>query len=109
MRLLGRVFTFGRGDSGQLGHGATQSIYEANAVQSIANAQSVSAGGAFSLAVVGKSHDLFGWGYGEMGQLANGSCDSNAPEQFELKGRFVISAAAGGQHTLFLLKPKSES
>ena len=41
-----------------------------------------------------------------MGQLSNGSEDSEFPFQLELKNRTVIDAAGGGQHTLMLILPK---
>jgi regulator of chromosome condensation len=66
---------------------------------------SISCGGAFTLAVT-QQGDLYAWGYGEMGQLANGSVDALEPFQIELKGRKVISATGGGQHTVMLLEPK---
>jgi regulator of chromosome condensation len=67
----------------------------------------ISCGASFSLAVTQKEgNNLWMWGYGEMGQLSNGSEDADVPENTELKGREVIAAAAGGQHTVMLLKPK---
>ncbi|KAI8929480.1 regulator of chromosome condensation 1/beta-lactamase-inhibitor protein II [Entophlyctis helioformis] len=108
----GNVHTFGRGDSGQLGFPSTERLEEAKHLPSLTNTVSVSANGAFSLAVCKDKESginkLYGWGYGEMNQLANGGEDSPEPSEFTLKGRHVIAAAAGGQHTLFLLRPKAE-
>lgn len=50
--------------------------------------------------------NLYAWGYGEMGQLANGSEDAPEPFQLELKDRKVLDVACGGQHTVILLAPK---
>ncbi|KAH6566114.1 hypothetical protein BASA50_006301 [Batrachochytrium salamandrivorans] len=107
----GKVYTFGRGEDGQLGFPGKKRLDEPKHLESLVNAVGISAGGAFSLALTrnsGGTNDLHGWGYGEMGQLANGSEDAEEPLQFNLKGRHVISVAAGGQHTLMLLSPKGE-
>jgi regulator of chromosome condensation len=103
----GQVYVCGRNDSGQLGlpfekypeHCSTATLLTLPPIDSI------SSGGAFTLAVT-KTGDLYAWGYGEMGQLANGSCDALEPFQIELKGRHVLSATGGGQHTVILLEPK---
>jgi regulator of chromosome condensation len=69
----------------------------------------VSAGGAFSIAVSSsdKGSNVYGWGYGEMGQLANESEDALEPHRMNLKDRVVYDASAGGQHTLMLLNFKA--
>jgi regulator of chromosome condensation len=61
----------------------------------------ISAGGAFCLC--SNSSFLYGWGYGEMGQLANESQDSPTPHLFSLKERGILDMAAGGQHSVLLL------
>ncbi|EGF76941.1 hypothetical protein BATDEDRAFT_36131 [Batrachochytrium dendrobatidis JAM81] len=107
----GNIYTFGRADDGQLGFPDKKRLDVPKHLACLENAVSVSAGGAFSLALIRNAsgtNDLYGWGYGEMGQLSNGSVDCCEPEQFNLKGRHVIQAAAGGQHTLMLLRPKPE-
>ncbi len=67
--------------------------------------KSISCGAAFSLAVT-HDGDLWAWGYGEMGQLANESSDAPIPFQIDLKGRKVIMASGGGQHSVILVAPK---
>ncbi|KAL2914686.1 hypothetical protein HK105_205825 [Polyrhizophydium stewartii] len=106
-----QVYAFGRGDSGQLGLlDAGTAVSTPTRLESIENVVSISAGGSFCLAIVSENdtNSLYGWGYGEMGQLANDSQDAPEPEKFEIKGRHVIAASAGGQHTIMLLRPKSE-
>ena len=69
----------------------------------------ISSNGAFSLAITGgqdEGNNLWMWGYGEMGQLANNFEDEESPFQVELKGRHVLQASCGGQHTLLLIRPK---
>ena len=71
------------------------------------NIKSISCGASFSLAVSKEQSDnLWAWGYGEMGQLANGSEDADEPFEVAIKSRHVIDACAGGQHSLFLLSKK---
>ena len=67
--------------------------------------QMISCGASFTLAV-SNAGNVYAWGYGEMGQLSNGSEDAPVPFQMELKSRKVISVAAGGQHSVLLLEPK---
>ena len=68
--------------------------------------KSISSGAAFTLAVSRDGGDLWAWGYGEMGQLANESSDAPLPFQIDLKGRRVIMASGGGQHSVILVAPK---
>ncbi|KAJ3345053.1 Regulator of chromosome condensation [Kappamyces sp. JEL0680] len=104
----GEVWVCGRNDSGQLGlpsadfaeHNST-----ATKLASLPKIKQISCGAAFSLAVT-EDNNLYAWGYGEMGQLANGSEDAPIPFEVELKGRQVLSASGGGQHTVLLLAPK---
>ncbi|KAI8842866.1 regulator of chromosome condensation 1/beta-lactamase-inhibitor protein II [Chytriomyces cf. hyalinus JEL632] len=106
----GRVYTFGRNDDGQLGTGGSESVSNPHLLAKPANVISVSANGAFTCAVTEdndfEGNNLWLWGFGEMGQLANGGEDESTPNEVELKGRHVYKAACGGQHTLLLLRPK---
>ncbi|KAJ3012337.1 UNVERIFIED_CONTAM: Regulator of chromosome condensation, partial [Siphonaria sp. JEL0065] len=107
----GRIYTFGRNDDGQLGTGS-ESVPTPHLLVEPKDVVAISANGAFTLAVT-KDEDFDGnnlwlWGYGEMGQLANGGEDESTPHEVELKGRHVFKAACGGQHTLLLLRPKDQ-
>jgi regulator of chromosome condensation len=106
----GQIYSFGRGDSGQLGHGNNDNLFNPTEIQSLSNLSItfISCGSAFSLALSNEPCDnLYMWGYGEMGQLANGlDEDSNIPSKINLKGRTVLNASCGGQHTVLLLSPK---
>jgi regulator of chromosome condensation len=101
------VYVCGRNDSGQLGLPSSDHAEHCSTATllSLPPIEHISCGAAFTLAVT-KSQDLYAWGYGEMGQLANGSEDAPLPFQIELKGRKVLSATGGGQHTVLLLEPK---
>ncbi|KAJ3091893.1 Regulator of chromosome condensation [Quaeritorhiza haematococci] len=104
----GDVYVFGRGDSNELGFGDKKSLETPTLQPAVSDVRSISCGTAFSLAITNEAgNNLYMWGYGEMGQLANGGEDAEVPFRVELKGREVITASAGGQHTVLLLKPKS--
>ncbi len=105
---IGKVYVSGRNDSGQLG--LSNQDYPENSSEATLLAlpepiAMISCGASFTLAV-SQTGNVYAWGYGEMGQLANGSEDAPVPFQMELKSRKVISAAAGGQHSVLLLEPK---
>ncbi|KAJ3075380.1 Regulator of chromosome condensation [Podochytrium sp. JEL0797] len=108
----GRVYTFGRNDDGQLGTGNTEAVDTPHLLAEPKDVMEVSANGKFTVAVVKDEKlagdNLWAWGYGEMGQLANGGEDETDPVEVNLKGRHVFKAAAGGQHLLLLLRPKDE-
>ncbi len=110
---------FGRGDSHQLGLGDESPRFIPTLLSSLPptssppspneRADSIDCGSAFSLAVTSAhENNLFMWGYGEMGQLANfDEGDEEVPLRVALNGRRVITAAAGGQHSVLLVYPKS--
>ncbi|KAI8912825.1 regulator of chromosome condensation 1/beta-lactamase-inhibitor protein II [Gorgonomyces haynaldii] len=105
---VGQVYVFGRGDSGQLGIGKKDAVTKAEKLELGCKAISISCGASFSLAVSDEDgNNLYAWGYGEMGQLANGSEDADEPFQLELKERQVLQCQGGGQHTLLLIKKKA--
>ncbi len=96
----------GRGDSGQLGV-PDEKLFVPKHLASLQNVKSIRCGASFSLAVTHMPQkNLWMWGYGEMGQLANGAEDADEPQNTNLKERHVYCAAAGGQHTVLLLNPK---
>jgi regulator of chromosome condensation len=95
-------------NSGQLGLPMTEykeHCSTAKKLDSVPPLKHISCGSAFSLAI-SQDNDLWAWGYGEMGQLANENEDAPIPFQVELKGRQVLDTAAGGQHSVILLAPK---
>ena len=106
LTLRGKMYTFGRGDSGQLGHGellTAQSIPRELVEEEVAG---VSCGSNICLAVTA-TKDVLSWGYGDLLQLGNGhESDEDTPVEIDLKGRRVIQAVAGGQHTLLVLGPR---
>lgn len=101
----GDTYAFGRNDSYQLGLGDNKPYNKPTLIESLKNLKSISCGSAFSLGVT-KDEDLMAWGYGECGQLGNSGEDEEKPTVIDLKGRKVIKAEAGGQHSVLLLHPR---
>jgi regulator of chromosome condensation len=108
LSATGQVYSFGRGDNNQLGlgDGTDQEVtprlvpaLEGIAVRKVATT-------ANSNVALARSGDLYTWGFGEMGQLANGKGgDERVPALVEeskagsaYTGLAALDAAAGGQH-----------
>jgi regulator of chromosome condensation len=105
----GTVWVWGRGDSGQLGLGSFDSVTETTALPMPFPCVRIAAGSSFSLALTKEKGDnAYGWGYGEMGQLANSGQDSKEPRKMNLKGRIAMEITAGGQHSVLVVKNKSD-
>ncbi|RKO96080.1 RCC1/BLIP-II, partial [Caulochytrium protostelioides] len=124
----GRVHCCGRGDSYQLGLGDDASHSVMKTVPNLPTIATVSSGAQFCLAlsapakapmtapgpdgedvaIAAGQNIVYGWGYGERGQLANGSEDNERPTAFNLKERFVLELSAGGQHSMLLLRKKGQ-
>lgn len=104
----GQIFAFGRTDSGQLGIDVPDGARACNIPVPVTTMPGPStlaaAGGNHNLAVVTATNQLYGWGYGEMGQLGNGKESiERHPRlvQTGWKGR-IVQVAAGGQHSVVL-------
>ncbi|KAI9020374.1 regulator of chromosome condensation 1/beta-lactamase-inhibitor protein II [Hyaloraphidium curvatum] len=112
----GDLYGFGRNDSNQLGipkdapadgaASASAHVPVPTKLPDLPPVRQVSCGGAFTLAVT-EELDLWGWGYGERGQLGSeGAEDVETPEQIEIRQRKCVKVSAGGQHTVMLILPK---
>ncbi|CDP00277.1 unnamed protein product [Coffea canephora] len=103
----GRVLTWGRGTSGQLGHGEMVNVLQPKPVESLEGfvITHVSAGWNHSGFVSDKGY-LFTCGDGSFGQLGHGDCTSRFSPQkvsyFEL--RHVTQIACGMRHSVVLVK-----
>lgn len=99
----GRLFTFGNGEAGQLGHGERGLCLEPSVVP-LDNVKEVAAGGAHMLALT-KDGQAWSWGWGEDGRLGHGATeDFLKPEPIPTLGPAVgvVSVSAGGGHSLAL-------
>lgn len=118
----GQVYTWGRGEYGQLGHNDRKNLSSPKLVDFFQNLPNddhviqISAGGHHSLAVT-KLGDVYTWGFGTMSQLGLGPMNdeddrliptkvNNEDKRSQLFGNKVIWASGGGQHSLFAIIPK---
>ncbi|GMH15329.1 hypothetical protein Nepgr_017170 [Nepenthes gracilis] len=103
----GKVFTWGRGTSGQLGHGDTANCSLPNLVKSLESfaISHVSAGWSHSGFVSDCGH-LFTCGDGSFGQLGHGDYQSqSSPSEVLFFGsKFVKQIACGMRHSLVLVR-----
>jgi len=114
----GKVYSFGRGEYGQLGHGTTADSIEPVEIKFFSDLLAkdrtnqvlqISSKDNHCTAVTANG-SLYAWGFGDRGQIGNATADTegkdaNLPFKVEgpqLKTRKVISAGAGGQHTALL-------
>lgn len=118
----GRVFTWGRGEYGQLGHGVKENSAQPTQVKffdALTKAGNpvvqIGCGGHHTLATM-KNGDVYSWGFGTMFQLGIGQLKgdedrseptklNNEDERSKLHAKKVIWAAGGGQHSLFVVTP----
>ena len=99
----GAVWSWGRGDEGQLGHGVQQDTELPGKIEALAGQRVVvvSAGGSHSLAITADGA-VWSWGSGDDGRLGHGDTQL----QLLLKkveafaGRSVIAVSAGDSHSL---------
>lgn len=115
----GHVYTWGRGEYGQLGNGEKENVTEParvtffDALHKSGNpVVQISCGGHHTLATM-KNGDVYSWGFGTMyqlgiGQLVDGDEDRILPTQLnnsdsrsKLYQKKVIWSSGGGQHSLF--------
>jgi len=108
----GKVYSLGRKEYGRLGMGAIENDLSVPTLIPTLSSEKcieVAAGEAVSLAVT-ESGSAFSWGMGTNGQLGNGSEDDllepSVVRGKQLENRRVISASAGGQHTILLAMDK---
>ena len=92
------VYCWGRGDSGQLGTGATEDALAATRVNGVPDALDVSAGAAHTCALT-RTGTVLCWGANESGQLGNGTTLASA-SPIAVPGLVdATGIAAGGAHT----------
>jgi hypothetical protein len=98
------VFTWGPGDSGQLGHGDEDDQHVPKRVEGLTNVTDIAVGAAHSLAVVGGGA-VYTWGSNDDGQLGLGDygegTNRNVPT--EVPGVDGVVAVATGSYHSFVL------
>jgi len=112
--LLGKVFSWGKSNDGQLGlgdHTPPEATWTPRPITSLTDkVVRVSCGHSVSYAVTEKS-ELFSWGFGVNLQLGNGEedpeLDARAPTRVLSKkhgepAKLVRDVSAGAQHAMFI-------
>lgn len=98
----GRLYTWGWGAAGQLGHGRSLTVYEPKLVRSLDGCQVMQvACGPYHTAAVTSTGCLFTWGHGLCGKLGHGSEESfYSPKRVQaLDNYYVTSVSCGWWHT----------
>jgi len=102
-----RIYSWGRGDFGQLGLGHDNNETEPKLIETLVNQQvsSLAAGENHSLATL-LNGEVWSWGYGQQGQLGHGEGhNENVPKRIEFfhqRNIPVVQVAAGWRHSLCL-------
>uniref|UniRef100_A0A8C7JPW0 Alsin Rho guanine nucleotide exchange factor ALS2 n=1 Tax=Oncorhynchus kisutch TaxID=8019 RepID=A0A8C7JPW0_ONCKI len=104
--LQTEVWSWGRGEEGQLGHGDNlpRSVLQPLCIKCLSSKEVVlvAAGAHHSLALTAQSQ-VFSWGSNSSGQLGHMACPTTIPRLAKLsEGIRVWDVGAGAQHTLLL-------
>jgi len=105
LSLEGKVFAWGRGDDGRLGHGDHEWKDEPMKILALDKVKVVHITcGSYHTAAVSDSGCLYTWGGGMYGKL--GHCNEtgyNFPKRVDnLRNKFVVTVACGSRHTMVL-------
>ncbi|MCI4378589.1 hypothetical protein PGIGA_G00217620 [Pangasianodon gigas] len=98
------VWTWGRGQEGQLGHGDTLPRLQPLCIKSLSNKEviKVVAGSCHSLALTAQCQ-VYSWGCNKLGQLGHMNSLSTVPQHVKMSdGICVWDVAAGQTHTVLL-------
>ncbi|DBA04127.1 TPA: hypothetical protein N0F65_004235 [Lagenidium giganteum] len=97
-----RVYSWGNGDNGRLGHGNIESYLEPEPIAAFRDVavKFIACGGAHSGAIT-FADDVYMWGNGQQGQLGNGLYrDRRVPTRVRLlKGKQVVQLSCGEWHS----------
>lgn len=98
----GRVYTWGRGNYGNLGHGTTDSLSKPLLVQSLSDQNIISISCGFKhMAAITSNFKLYSWGNGGHGRLGHGdTTGTSTPKLIEaLASENVMQVSCGDTHT----------
>ncbi|XP_068757073.1 X-linked retinitis pigmentosa GTPase regulator-like [Montipora capricornis] len=94
----GKLFSFGCGSDGQLGHGGCENSYAPKAIESLPDQlyKMLACGSDFT-AVITSHGQLYTWGSSSEGQTGHGSEDCEVPMEVQLRGK-AVAVACGYYH-----------
>lgn len=99
----GRVFAFGRNDSGQCGVAGGEQLLSPIMVPTLSDITMISSGSNHNL-TMDRANKVCSWGFGEMHQLGHGTdSDSPVPRHIVSVSQRVMQVSAGGQHSIILV------
>lgn len=108
----GKMYTFGGGEHGQLGHGDKVNKVKPTLVQALDPIflQQITCGWSHSVALTSKG-EVYTWGNGDHGKLGHGSGKKVSTPQLveKLVGQKVVRVASYNEHTACLIEPHSVS
>jgi len=108
----GRMYTFGGGEHGQLGHGDKVNKVKPTFVQALEGifVSQITCGWSHSVALTSKGR-VYTWGNGDHGKLGHGSGKKvSTPQMVEmLKDHKVVRVASYNEHTAALVEPFDDS
>ena len=101
--VSGRVWSFGNGEHGRLGHLPLSSSSRPRCIEGLEHVAQVAAGGFQSLAVKDDG-TAYSWGWGESGSTGHGErVHCHTPTLVEaLRSIRIVQASAGSGHSLFV-------
>ncbi|KAL7530787.1 hypothetical protein ACHAXR_004851 [Thalassiosira sp. AJA248-18] len=106
----GKMYTFGGGEHGQLGHGDKVNKVKPTLVQALEAIflQQITCGWSHSVALTSKG-EVYTWGNGDHGKLGHGSGKKVSTPQLveKLVGQKVVRVASYNEHTACLVEPQS--
>ncbi|KAL7449266.1 hypothetical protein ACHAWC_002476 [Mediolabrus comicus] len=106
----GKMYTFGGGEHGQLGHGDKVNKVKPTLVQALDGIvlQQITCGWSHSVALT-TNGEVFTWGNGDHGKLGHGNGKKvSTPQLVErLVGHLVVHVASYNEHTAALVEPQS--
>jgi len=106
----GKMYTFGGGEHGQLGHGDKVNKLRPTLVQALENIvlQQITCGWSHSVALT-TNGEVYTWGNGDHGKLGHGNGKKVSTPQLveKLIGQKVVSVASYNEHTAALVEPNA--
>jgi len=104
----GKMYTFGGGEHGQLGHGDKVNKVKPTLVQALDDIflQQITCGWSHSVALTSEG-EVYTWGNGDHGKLGHGSGKKVSTPQLveKLVGQKVVRVASYNEHTACLIEP----